>query len=133
MRAAGAIFSSAFFFFTPLGLIYGWLTAWREPVGPVAFVLLGLMGLMVGLYLRATAKRLDTDPADNPRGNISDMAGEYGFFSPHSWWPLPLAIGALLLFLGLAVGWWVFLIGVMVGAVSLVGWTFEYFRGDIGF
>lgn len=133
MKAAAALFNSAFVFFAPLGLLYGWLTAWREPVGPVTLVLLGIMGLMVGVYLRATAKRLDRDPSDNPRGDIYEQAGEYGFFSPHSWWPLPLGIAGALLFLGLAVGWWLFLVGAVFGIVALLGWAFEYFRGDIGF
>jgi hypothetical protein len=32
-------------------------------------------------------------------------------------------------FLGLAVGWWLFIIGASLGVVALVGWTFEYFKG----
>ena len=49
-----------------------------------------------------------------------------------SWWPLQLGVAALLTFLGLAVGWWIFLIGVLFAVVALLGWSFEYFRGDIG-
>ena len=30
-------------------------------------------------------------PEDNPDAEIYDGAGEYGFFSPHSWWPMPVA------------------------------------------
>ena len=33
-------------------------------------------------------------------------------------------------FLGLAVGWWLFIIGASIGVVGLVGWTFEYFKGE---
>lgn len=133
MNASAKLFTSAAFFFVPIGIIYGLVTGWKEPVGAVTLILLGVMGLMTGLYLGATVKRLDRDASDNPRGEIADHAGEYGFFSPHSWWPLPLAFGALLLFLGLVIGWWLFIIGVVVGAVSLIGWSFEYFRGDLGF
>jgi len=131
VRATANIFMGAVFAFIPMAVIYGYFTHWTEPVGPVAFLLLGLMGGMAGFYLRATAKKLDADPADNPRGDIADAAGEYGFYSPHSWWPLPLALSALLLFLGLAVGWWVFIIGVVFGIMALLGWSFEYFRGDV--
>ena len=35
-----------------------------------------------------------------------------GFFSPHSWRPLSLAIGGALAFLGVAVGWWLLLLAV---------------------
>ena len=65
-----------------------------------------------------------------PGGPDLAAEGEYGFFSPHSWWPLPLAAGAALMFLGLAVGWWLLIIGAVVGGMALVGWTFEYFRGE---
>jgi hypothetical protein len=32
--------------------------------------------------------------------------------------------------LGIAVGWWIFFIGAGIGIVALVGWVFEYSRGD---
>ncbi|NAZ78456.1 cytochrome c oxidase subunit 4, partial [Kineococcus sp. T13] len=41
-------------------------------------------------------------------------AGEQGFFPPFSWWPLYLAGGAALAFFGVAVGWWLWLIGLVV-------------------
>ncbi len=31
--------------------------------------------------------------------------------------------------LGVVFGWWLFIIGVAVGAVALVGWVFEFYRG----
>ena len=34
------------------------------------------------------------------------------------------------MFLGLAVGWWLVIIGTVVGGMALIGWTFEYFRGE---
>ena len=66
---------------------------------------------------------------DDPLGEIEDIQGDYGFFSPHSWWPLFLAGSGALVFLGLAVGWWLFVIGVFVGVPAVVGWTFEYWKG----
>ena len=83
-----------------------------------------------GFYLWWTARKLDDRPEDDPAAPISAAEGEYGFFSPHSWWPLPLAAGAALMFLGLAVGWWLLIIGAVVGGMALIGWTFEYFRGE---
>jgi Cytochrome c oxidase subunit IV. len=41
-----------------------------------------------------------------------------------------LAASAAVVFLGLAVGWWLFIIGVCLAVVALIGWTFEYFRGE---
>jgi len=116
-------------FFTPVGLIYGFATGWGEPVGPVALLLTAGLGAMIAFYLWVTGRRLPERPEDNPAGEIDEQEGEYGFFSPHSWWPLPLGAAAGMLFLGLAVGWWLFIIGAVFGAVALVGWTFEYFKG----
>ena len=85
---------------------------------------------MIAFYLWATARTPPARPEDDPSGDIAEAEGEYGFFSPHSWWPLPLAAAAAICFLGLAVGWWLFIIGAAFGVVALVGWTFEYFKGD---
>lgn len=136
MREASGLFNAGFFFFVPVAIVYGLWTHFAtpggvEPVGVVAMTLLGLMSAMVGMYLRATMRRLDADPADDPRGEQYQQEGEYGFFSPHSWWPLPLAVAAILVFLGLRLGLWVFLVGVIVGVLSIIGWTFEYFRQDM--
>ena len=70
------------------------------------------------------------DPSDDPLGDIDEIQGDYGFFSPHSWWPLFLGAAAALCFLGLAVGWWMFIIGAFFAVPALVGWTFEYWKGE---
>lgn len=135
MRASWVLFMGGIVAFLPVAIIY---TVWThitlgaiEPVGAVTlFLLCGMCG-MVGFYLRSTSKKLDLGPSDQPGAEIALGEGEYGFFSPYSWWPLPLAIGAACLFAGLALGWWVFAVGVVIGALSLVGWVFEYFRGDV--
>ena len=31
--------------------------------------------------------------------------------------------------LGVVIGWWLVIIGAMLGAVALSGWIFEYYRG----
>jgi hypothetical protein len=116
-------------FFAPVGVVYGIATHWREPVGPAGLFLSAGLGAMIAFYLYVTARRLPERPEDNPGGEIEEHEGEYGFFSPHSWWPLPLAGSAALCFLGLALGWWIVIIGAAFGVVALVGWTFEYFRG----
>jgi hypothetical protein len=40
-----------------------------------------------------------------------------------------LAAAGAIVFLGLAVGWWLMYIGIGLGALALVGWAFEYWRG----
>ncbi len=40
-----------------------------------------------------------------------------------------LAAGAASVFLGLAVGIWIAIIGGGLAIIALVGWTYEYYRG----
>jgi cytochrome c oxidase subunit IV len=30
----------------------------------------------------------------------------------------------------MAVGWWLAITGMFLAAVAVIGWTFEYFRGE---
>ncbi len=129
MRVESWLFGSGTFFFIPMGVIYGLLTSWSEPVGPTGLFLTGGLALMVGWYLWFTSRHIDPRPEDDPQAPIEAAAGEYGFFSPHSWWPLPLAATGAVVFLGLAVGWWMVGFGVAFGSLALVGWVFEYWRG----
>ena len=46
-----------------------------------------------------------------------------------TWWPIVLASSAALGMLGLAVGSWIFPIGLAVFVVAIVGWVYEYYRG----
>ena len=41
-----------------------------------------------------------------------------------------LAASASLVFLGLAVGVWIAFIGAAVVVISLVGWQYEFYRGN---
>ena len=56
-------------------------------------------------------------------------AGELGFYSPHSWWPLFLAASAAVTALGLVFGWWLVGLGLIFVLLSLGGFLFEYYRG----
>jgi hypothetical protein len=124
------LFASGALFFSPIAIIYGIVTEWHEPVGVAALLLTSGLSLLVGLYLWITARRIDARPEDDPYGEIRQNYGEQGVFAPYSWWPLPLAVGAAVVFAGMAVGWWLFYIGIGLSAVALVGWVFEYYRGE---
>ena len=130
MKIEGRVFNGIAVFFFVITIVYGFWSGFDEPVGFAALLLTFLMAAMVGLYLVLTGRRIDARPEDNPLGEISELAGEQGHYSPWSWWPLPLAGAAALIFLGIAVGWWLWLVGVALGIVATVGWTFEYYIGD---
>jgi hypothetical protein len=117
-------------FFAVVGVIYGVVTDWSEPVGPFGLLLCAGLSALIGFYLWWTGRKLDPRPEDDPLAPISAAEGEYGFFSPHSWWPLALGASSGVVFLGLAVGWWLFIIGMCLAAFATIGWTFEYFRGE---
>ena len=117
-------------FFGLVGLIYGMVTSWKEPVGPFGLLLGTALSILIAFYLWETGRKLDPRPEDDPSAPISAAEGEYGFFSPHSWWPLAVAASSAVLFLGLAVGWWLAIIGVCLVALATIGWTYEYFRGE---
>ena len=44
--------------------------------------------------------------------------------------PLVIGVAAALAFLALAVGWWILAIAAPVAVVGLVGWVFEFSRGQ---
>lgn len=102
-----------------------------EPVGAVAIGLTGVLSVLIAFYIGRIHKAQAGQelPEDRLDANIDDGDAEQGHFSPWSWWPIILATGAALTFLGLAIGPWVAFIGVSILIVALVGWVFEYYRG----
>jgi hypothetical protein len=124
------LFGAGTFFFIPLAIIYGIVTSWHEPVGASALFLTGGLALLIGLFLWITSRRIDPRPEDDPSADISEGAGEQGVFAPYSWWPLPVGFAGALVFAGLALGWWLVGIGVVFGAIALVGWVYEFYRGE---
>jgi Cytochrome c oxidase subunit IV len=120
--------------FVGLSIFYAILTVvyWQlggEAVGITAIALSAGLALIVGFYLWFTDRRLgNLLPEDNQQGEIADSAGEIGFFSPHSWWPLPVALSASALALGLIIGWWLVLLALGALIVSIMGMVLEYER-----
>jgi hypothetical protein len=125
---------TGFFFF--LAALY---TAWSlidpahqriEWVGTITLLLSGMLWTLIAFYLGkvhdAQGGELAEDRLD---ANIEDGDAEQGQFSPWSWWPIVLASSVSLVFLGVAIGAWIAFIGGAILVVSLVGWTYEYYRG----
>ncbi|MBP2414461.1 hypothetical protein JOF48_003260 [Arthrobacter stackebrandtii] len=130
MKIEAGLFNLVGLFFIPVATVYGFMVDWNEPVGFLALYLLAALCLMIGIYLRMTGKRIGARPEDRVDAEIHEGSGEQGHFSPWSWWPLVLGLACAGGFLGLAVGWWVFLFGAGLAVIALVGWVYEYSRGD---
>jgi hypothetical protein len=128
VKVEGWLFAAGFFFFSLAAVVY-WLLS-GEVVGTVALAFTSGLAFLTGYYLLFTARRIDRRPEDSVDAEISDGAGELGFYSPHSWWPLPVAFFAATTFLGIIIGWWLVIIGVIGGALAVIGLVFEYYRGE---
>ncbi|HMO10625.1 MAG TPA: cytochrome c oxidase subunit 4 [Actinotalea sp.] len=118
-------------FFLLVGAIYGLLTQ-GEAVGTAGLLLCAGLAGMIAFYLRVVHRRTGQMPEDDARAEIADGAGDLGTFAPWSWWPLVLGIAAATAFLALAAGWWLMVPAVMIGVIGLVGWVFEFSRGQHG-
>ena len=135
MHIEARLFEFLTAFFVLSAVVYAVLTAMFanggvEWAGVTALVMTSGLTLITGTFFRFVARRLDTRPEDYEDAEISDGAGELGFYSPHSWWPLALAASLAVVFLGIVFGWWLFAIGAGLTALAAIGFVFEYYRAD---
>ena len=108
----------------------GWRSVLRLVVAVSALVLTGGLALITATFFRFVARRLDTRPEDYEGAEISDGAGELGFFAPHSWWPILVALSGSVAAVGIAL-WlpWLIVAGVVFILSSAAGLVFEYYVG----
>jgi hypothetical protein len=125
MKANWKLFTGLAIFYAIMAFVYYWVGG--ETVGITGMILAACLAAMVGFYVWFTQKRIGFDiPSDDLEGEIADDAGELGFYSPHSWWPLPVALSSCVTGLGLIIGWWLVLIGVGALLISIIGFVTEY-------
>ena len=131
MKVEGWLFIGCGLFFGGTDIVY-WYTS-KDPTGTTALAIVVAfavgLAILIGFYVLFTGRRLPLRPEDNDAGEIAEGTGEIGFFSPHSWWPLFLGLGASTAALGAAIGWWLFLIGLLSTVFATIGFVFEYYRG----
>lgn len=135
MRIEARLFEILTAFFAIVAIVYGVVTAKFEAsgiewAGTTALVLSAGLSLIIGTFFRFVARRLDTRPEDYGDADIADGAGELGFFSPHSWWPILIALAFSTAAVGAAL-WlpWLIATGIVCVLAAVSGFVFEYYIG----
>ena len=137
MNANRGLFWLLSVFFLVAAVIYSvWnylATGQLEIVGSLGILLSSVLAGFIAFYLtmvrRSQRGMLLPEDYDS---DVDDADPEMGHFSPWSWWPFVIGSALFLVFLGLAVGIWVTIIGVPLALIAIVGWTYEYYRGNFG-
>ena len=101
-----------------------------EPVGVAALILSGGLFGISGSFFWFVSRRIDPRPEDRPDAEIAEAAGELGFFSPGSYWPVGIAAAATVTGMGLAfVQVWLAIVGILLILFTVGGLLFEYYLG----
>ncbi|MDV2475219.1 cytochrome c oxidase subunit 4 [Rhodococcus zopfii] len=134
MKIEAKLFEVVTVFFLLVAIVYGTFTGLSrtgiEWAGLTAIVLSAGLTLIVGTYFRFVARRLDTRPEDYEDAEISDGAGDLGFFSAGSYWPILLAGAAAFAAVALAFFHpWMIVVAVVLILASAAGLVFEYHIG----
>jgi len=129
MRTEARVFDGLMAFFIVTCVGYTWATYWDEPAGSIALGVSAGFSAAIAFYLRRTGKHADPRPEDDSEGSDTLVEGEYGTFSPESYWPVLVALAAFFATLGVALGWWITILDAPFAALAVVGWSIENFRG----
>ncbi|MFC4000804.1 cytochrome c oxidase subunit 4 [Prauserella oleivorans] len=135
MKVEARLFDIVTVFAFLVAIVYAVMTGYMtadgvEPIGTVALILTGALALLVGSYFRFVARRIEPRPEDREDAEISDGAGELGFFSPGSYWPVGLAASAALGGVALAFFQiWLLVFAIIALLIAVGGLVFEYHTG----
>ena len=129
MKVEAAIFNIVSVVLVAFAVIYGFWA--KEPIGTTALALSAGLTILVGGFFWFISRRIDARPEDRKDADIADGAGELGFFSPASYWPIAIALSVGLTALGLAFFYpWLIAIGVAAILATVGGLLFEYYVGQ---
>ncbi|MGH3977713.1 MAG: cytochrome c oxidase subunit 4 [Pseudonocardiaceae bacterium] len=125
MKVEARIFEIVTVFFFLSAVVYGLWSA--EPIGTTALTLTGGLALIIGTYFRFVSRRVRMRPEDNSVAEVSDGAGELGFFSPGSYWPFTIGLSVGIAAYALAFfEMWLFGIAAVLVLITVAGLVFEY-------
>ncbi|MER6302600.1 cytochrome c oxidase subunit 4 [Kitasatospora sp. NPDC001539] len=125
MKNEGRLFGIMTVFFAVTGLIYGFWA--REPAGKAILTVAFLMSGLVTLFWFVQHQRHGGGrPQDRKEAEVAEATGPLGFFPPRSGYPVLAAAGLTVFALGLVYARWLLVVGGLVLAVAVFGFTFQY-------
>ncbi|MGC9496344.1 cytochrome c oxidase subunit 4 [Streptomyces sp. WG7] len=124
MRTEARLFTGVAAFFAVTAAGYGWFS--EEPAGTAALTVAFLMAALVAFFLHVQYRKRGLRAQDRGDAEVLETAGPLDFFPPHSPWPVTVALGAVVLALGIVYGLWLALIGFGVLALAVLGLVFQY-------
>ncbi len=128
MNIGGKLFAYGALLYFTIATVYGLMS--HDPIGTTVIAMTGGLAFLVAFYSLFTSKRVGPLPEDNEIARIEDADTDYGFFSPHSIWPLALGFSTFLFVMGFVFANWLAVLGVIALLYSVFGLIFEYYRGD---
>ncbi|MFG2041794.1 cytochrome c oxidase subunit 4 [Dactylosporangium sp. NPDC048998] len=101
-----------------------------ERVGIVALGLTTALCVLIGGDCWLVSRRIPLRPEDRDDATPADGAGDVGFFSPFSYWPAAIGLGAAVVALGVAL-WqlWIAAVGLFIAIWGAAAMLFEYYTG----
>src|SRR6516165_8797594 len=95
MKVEARVFLAIAAFLWVIAILYGIWTEKAdghvEPAGLAALILSGGLLGIAGSFFWFVSRRIAPRPEDRPEAEIAEGAGELGFFSPGSYWPIGIA------------------------------------------
>ena len=127
MKIEGGLFAGASVFYIAVAIIY-WFTT-GDVVGVTVIGLTGFLAAMIGGYVLQAGRSVGKRPEDRLDAEIDEADPNYGFFSPHSWWPFLVGLSTGIVFAGFVFATWLLVAGAVFLIYSVAGWLFEYETG----
>ena len=117
MSTSSRIWLSLAAFLVTAGVVYGFTS--HELAGTSFLLVCGITFCFLGLVARSVARRFPES------GDV--RADEEVYVAP-TIWPLGFSVAALILMLGVVIGLWFLVLGVIVFALASAGWLREVRR-----
>jgi hypothetical protein len=128
MIIGGKLFAAGTILFFGIGFVYWFMSG--DVIGTSLLALTGGLAFLIAFYVLFTSKRVGALPEDNDYALISDADTDYGFFSPHSWWPFAIGASTFIFILGFVFARWMMVAGLVALMMAIYGLVFEYYRGE---